>query len=82
MAATTLQGALNRRQGPTLGFQELHTQLLPVQSGLRRREGGRLGQGSLGIDVEIAVVRVLLAKVVAGMDLGFVPGEDSAEAAR
>ena len=37
---------------------------------------GRLRQGSQGIDVEIAIVRMLLAKVVAGLRLGLTPGEN------
>jgi len=52
------------------------TQLLPVQGGLGRRRRGGLKQRGLGIDVEIAVVRMLLAKIVAGMNLGLSPGED------
>ncbi len=52
------------------------TQLLPVQGGLGRRRRGRLNQRGLGIDVKIAVVRMLLAKIVAGMNLGLAPGED------
>ena len=53
----------------------LSTQLLPVQGGLGSRRGG-LSQRGLGIDVEIAVVRMLLAKVVARLRLGLTPGED------
>jgi hypothetical protein len=45
-------------------------QLLPVQGGRGCWGGGRLGQGSRGIDVEIAIVRVLLAEVVAWVRLG------------
>ncbi|MGH9444379.1 MAG: hypothetical protein ACRD3O_01355 [Terriglobia bacterium] len=33
----------------------------------------------MGINVKIAVVRMLLAKVVAGMDLGFVSGPHLAQ---
>jgi hypothetical protein len=53
----------------------LSTQLLPVQGGLGRRRGG-LSQRGLGIDVEIAVVRMLLAEVVARLRLGLTPGEN------
>ncbi len=52
------------------------TQLLPVQGGLGRRRRRRLNQRGLRIDVKIAVVRMLLAKIVAGMEFGFAPGED------
>jgi hypothetical protein len=52
------------------------TQLLPVQGGLGRRRRGGLNQRGLGIDAKIAVVRMLLAKIVAGMNLGLAPGED------
>jgi hypothetical protein len=52
------------------------TQLLPVQGGLGRRSRGGLSQRSLGINVKIAVVWMLLAKIVAGMNLGFASGED------
>ena len=55
--------------------QILSTQLLPVQGERGCRGGGRLGQGNLGIDVKIAVVRVLLAEVVAGLKLGFAPSQ-------
>ena len=55
----------------------LSTQLLPVQGGLRRRGG--LSQRGLGIDVEIAVVRMLLAEVVARLRLGLTSGEDLLE---
>ena len=51
------------------------TQLPPVLEGLGKRGGGGLSQRGLGIDVEIAVVRMLLAKIVAGMKLGFVPSQ-------
>ena len=54
----------------------LSTQLLPVQGGRGGGGGGRLGQGSAGIDVEIAVVRMLLAEVVARLRLGLTSGED------
>ena len=47
------------------------TQLPPVQGGLGRRNRRGLSQRGLGIDVRIAVVRMLLAKIVAGMDFGF-----------
>jgi hypothetical protein len=52
------------------------TQLLPVQGGLGRRRRGGLNQRGLGIDVKIAVVRMLLAKIVAGMNLRLAPGQD------
>jgi hypothetical protein len=52
------------------------TQLLPVEGGLGRRRRGGLSERDLGINIKIAVVRMLLAKIVAGMELGFAPGED------
>ncbi len=52
----------------------LNQQLPPVQSAGGRR--GRLPQGSQRIDVEIAIVRMLLAKVVARLGLGLMPGEN------
>ena len=67
----------NRRQWTTVVALILSTQWLPVQSRRGRRDSGRcLGQGSQGIDGEIAVVRMLLAKVVAGLRLGLTPGEN------
>ncbi len=54
----------------------LSTQLLPVQARGGRSERGWLGQGGQRIDVESAIVRMLLAKVVAGMDLGLAAGQD------
>ena len=54
----------------------LSTQLLPVQGGRSWRGGRRLGQGSAGIDVEIAIVRMLLAEVVARLRLGLSSGEN------
>ena len=54
----------------------LSTQLPPVQGGGGGSEGGGLGQGSERIDVEIAIVGMLLAKVVAGLRLGLTSGEN------
>jgi hypothetical protein len=54
----------------------LSTQLLPVQAGRGGWWGGRLSQGSAGIDVEIAIVRMLLAEVVARLRLGLSSGEN------
>ena len=68
--------APNRRKRSAVVSLVLGTQLLPVQSGLRRRDGRRLSPGSQGIDVKIAIVGMLLAEVVARLDLGLVPGED------
>jgi len=51
-------------------------QLPPVLGGLGARKGGGLSERSLRIDVEIAVVRMLLAKVVAGLRLRLTPGEN------
>jgi hypothetical protein len=80
--ASSWQGAgtapANRRQGSTLLALILSTQLLPVQGGLGRRRGGPSQRG-LGIDVEIAVVRMLLAEVVARLRLGLTSGEDLLE---
>jgi len=54
----------------------LSTQLLPVQGrGSRRRHGG-LSQRGLGIDVEIAIVWMLLAEVVARLRFGLASGEN------
>lgn len=54
----------------------LSTQLPPVQGRRSWRGGRRLGQGSAGIDVEIAIVRMLLAEVVARLRLGLTSGEN------
>ena len=62
---------LDRSQGPAVGLLVSGTQLLPVQGGPRRQDGGRLGQGSQGIDIEIAVMGVLLAEIIAGWNFGF-----------
>ena len=63
-------------QGPSMGALIIDAQLPPVQLRSWGREGGRLRERRLGIDIKIAVVRMLLAKIVAGMNLGFVPSED------
>ncbi len=60
----------DRSQRPRLGFQVLGTQLLPVERGPVTLHGRKLGEGSLGVHIEIAVVRMLLAKIIAGWDLG------------
>ena len=67
-------GTLNRRQRSAVLALVLNQQLPPIQSAAGRR--GRLGQGGQGIDVEVAIVRMLLAKVVAGLRLGLTPGEN------
>ena len=78
--ASSWQGAgsasANWRQRSTMLALILGTQLLPVQGGGRRSLGGGLGQGSQRVDVEIAIVGMLLAKVVAGLRLGLTPGEN------
>ncbi len=78
--ASSWQGAgsasANRRERPTMLTLILSTQLLPIQAGRGWWRGGRRGQGSAGIDVEIAVVRMLLAEVVARLRLGLSSGED------
>ena len=66
----------NRRQRPAMLALILSTQLLPVQAGRGGWWGGRLSQGSVGIDVEIAIVRMLLAEVVARLRLGLSSGEN------
>jgi hypothetical protein len=66
----------HRRQWPTVVSLVLSTQLLPVQGGGWRGQRRGLGQGGQGIDVEIAIVGMLLAKVVAGLRLGLTPGEN------
>ena len=67
---------LDRSQGSVMSFLVGGTQLLPVQCGPGGKRLGRLGQGSQGIDIEIAVMRVLLAKIIAGWNLGFAFGEN------
>ena len=67
-------GAPNRRQRSVVLALVLNQQLPPVQSAGGRR--GRLPQGSQRIDVEIAIVWMLLAKVVARFRLGLTPGEN------
>ena len=54
----------------------LSTQLLPVQGGGERWRSGWLGEGSAGIDVEIAIVWMLLAEVVARLRFGLSSGEN------
>ena len=54
----------------------LSTQLLPIQAGRGGLGSERLAQGSAGIDVEIAIVRMLLAEVVARLRLGLSSGEN------
>jgi len=63
-------------QGSAMPVLITVTQLLPVQSGLGRRSGGGLNQRGLGIDVKIAVVRMLLAKIVARLRFGLSSGEN------
>jgi len=73
MFATTTGGesmstaAFHGCQRPSVGALVVGAQLLPVQG---RRGSRRLSQGSLGVDREIAVVRMLLTKIIAGWDLG------------
>lgn len=69
---TTFHG----REGTSTGALVIGAQLPPVQLGLGRGDRGRLGERRLRIDVEIAIVRMLLAEVVAGMDFGFTSRED------
>jgi len=66
-------GALNRRQRSVMLAFVLFPQLPPVPSA---GGCGRLGQGSPGIDREVAVMRMLLAKVVTRLRLGLTTGED------
>jgi hypothetical protein len=68
----------NRSQRSAAGFQVLGTELLPVQGRLKSR---RLSEGSFRVDKEIAVVRVLLAKIIAGWDLGLGIGQQFSELA-
>jgi hypothetical protein len=68
----------DRSQRSAAGFQVLGTELLPLQGGLRSR---RLSEGSFRVDKEIAVVRVLLAKIIAGWDLGLGIGQQFSELA-
>jgi hypothetical protein len=64
-------------QGSAMPLLIAITQLLPVPGGLRRRRRrGGLNQRGLGIDVKIAVVRMLLAEVVARLRFGLSSGEN------
>jgi hypothetical protein len=63
-------------QGSAMPLLIAVTQLQPVPGGLRRRRRGGLNQRGLGIDVKIAVVRMLLAEVVARLRLGLSSGEN------
>jgi hypothetical protein len=67
---------LDRPQGPSVEALVIEAQLPPVQFRPWGREGGRLSEGRLGIDVKIAVVRMLLAEVVARLNLRLAPGQD------
>ena len=66
-------GTLDGSQRAAVLALVLLQQLPPV-----RRPGGRgrLGQGRQGIDIEVAVIRMLLAKVVTRLRLGLTAGED------
>jgi hypothetical protein len=66
----------NRRQRLPMLALILSTQLLPVQGRDSRRRHGGLSQRGLGINVKVAVVRMLLAKVVARLRFGLTPGEN------
>lgn len=66
----------NRCQRTTMLAPILSTQWLPVQGGRDRWRSRRLGQGSAGIDVEIAIVRMLLAEIVTRLRFGLSSGED------
>jgi hypothetical protein len=66
----------NRGQRPTMLAQILSAQLPPVQGRRSCRGGGRLGEGSAGIDVEIAIVRMLLPEVITRLRLGVTSGEN------
>jgi hypothetical protein len=67
---------LDGSQRPTLDALVIGTQLPPVQGGRGGRGARWLGQGRLGINVKIAVVRMLLAEVVARLNLRLAPGQD------
>src|ERR1700757_2727423 len=62
---------LYRSKGSVTRFLVADTQLLPVQRGRSWMGLGRLSQGSPGIDIEIAIMRMLLAEIIAGSNLGF-----------
>ena len=66
----------NRRQRLPMLALVLSTQLLPVQGRDSRRRRGGLSRRGLGIDVEIAIVRMLLAEVVARLRFGLTSGEN------
>ena len=76
-AASARQGvesqALDGGEGPVVLALVLFAQLPPVQGGDR---GGWLGEGSARIDGEVAVVRMLSAKVIARLRLCLGVGED------
>ena len=65
--------ALDGGEGPVVLALVLFAQLPPVQGGDR---GGWLGEGSARIDGEVAVVRMLSAKVIARLRLCLGVGED------
>jgi len=56
-------------------------QPLPIQDGLCRGGNSRLGQRSQRVDVELAIVGMLVVKIVSGFDLGFSLREDLLKAA-
>jgi len=66
----------NRRPWATVVALILSTQLLPVPGRRGRSQGGGLGQRDQRVEIKIAIVRMLLAKVVAGLRLGLTPGEN------
>lgn len=62
---------LDRSQGSVMSFLVGGAQLLPVQRGRGGKGLGGLSQGSPGIDIEMAIMRMLLAEIIAGSNLGF-----------
>jgi hypothetical protein len=66
----------NPRQSLTMLAQILSTQLLPVEGGRSCQGAGGRGQGRTRIDVKIAVVRMLLAEVIARLRLGLTSDEN------
>ena len=67
----------NRGQRPTMFAQILSTQLLPVQGQRGCRSRGWLGQGSVGIDVKIAVVRMRGHPSIGGDDAVSSAGQET-----
>jgi hypothetical protein len=75
----TTAASFHRCQRPSVGALVIGTQRLPARLRLRRRNDRRLSKRCLGIDVKVAVMRMLLTKVVARVNLGLAPGQHFAQ---